>query len=168
MSLMRAVAARHPSMQAPGKTTLPSQELFWLGQVSNMAFSPREIARISQEDNKLKLQLYGLGIWGPQGAMPLHISELAYSRDEQNDHTLIDFIDIFHHRALSLFYRVRYLSQDTATLDRKDDERFSFYVGSLIGLAPQELDQTLLPVHARLASSAHLISYVNPAIPKGY
>ncbi|HEY1843926.1 MAG TPA: type VI secretion system baseplate subunit TssG [Buttiauxella sp.] len=157
ISIMRAIAARTPASPPPGKASLPSQESFRLGQVSSMAFSPREIAAISQQDEKIKLQLFGLGIWGAQGAMPLHLSELAYSRYEQHDRTLIDFTDIFHHRALSHFYRAWFLSQDTASLDRKDDERFSFYVGSLVGLDPAELDPAPLPVHARLASSAHLI-----------
>lgn len=157
ISIMRAIAARTPSLPPPGKAALPSQERFRLGQISSMAFSPREIAAIHQQDDKIKLQLFGLGIWGAQGAMPLHLSELAYSRYEQHDPTLIDFVDIFHHRALSQFYRAWFLSQDTASLDRKEDERFSFYVGSLVGLDPSELDPVPLPIHARLASSAHLI-----------
>ncbi|EJF32573.1 type VI secretion system baseplate subunit TssG [Enterobacter sp. Ap-916] len=157
ISIMRAIAARTPSLPPPGKAALPSQERFRLGQISSMAFSPREIAAIHQQDDKIKLQLFGLGIWGAQGAMPLHLSELAYSRYEQHDPTLIDFVDIFHHRALSQFYRAWFLSQDTASLDRKEDERFSFYVGSLVGLDPSELDPAPLPIHARLASSAHLI-----------
>jgi len=157
ISLMRAIAARTPDLPPPGIATLPSQECFRLGQMASMAFSPREIAAISQQDDKIKVQLFGLGIWGAQGAMPLHMTELAYSRYEQHDPTLIDFTDIFHHRALSQFYRAWFLSQDTASLDRKNDERFSFYVGSLIGLDPAELISSPLPVHARLASSAHLI-----------
>lgn len=157
ISLMRAIAARTPDLPPPGIATLPSQERFRLGQMASMAFSPREIAAISQQDDKIKVQLFGLGIWGAQGAMPLHMTELAYSRHEQHDPTLIDFTDIFHHRALSQFYRAWFLSQDTASLDRKNDERFSFYVGSLIGLDPAELISSPLPVHARLASSAHLI-----------
>lgn len=157
ISLMRAIAARTPDLPPPGIATLPSQERFRLGQMASMAFSPREIAAISQQDDKIKVQLFGLGIWGAQGAMPLHMTELAYSRYEQHDPTLIDFTDIFHHRALSQFYRAWFLSQDTASLDRKSDERFSFYVGSLIGLDPTELVSSPLPVHARLASSAHLI-----------
>lgn len=157
ISVMRAIAARTPELPAPGTATLPSQERFRLGQIASMVFSPREIAAINQQNDKIKIQLYGLGIWGAQGAMPLHLSELAYSRYEQHDSTLIDFADIFHHRALSQFYRAWFLSQDTASLDRKDDERFSFYVGSLIGLDPSELIPNPLPVHIRLASSAHLI-----------
>lgn len=157
ISIMRAIAARTPSLPPPGKAMLPSQERFRLGQIANMAFSPREIAAISQQDDKLKLQLYSLGIWGAQGAMPLHLSELAYSRYEQHDRTMIDFADIFQHRALSQLYRAWFVSQDTASLDRKEDERFSFYIGSLIGLDPAELPSQPLPIHTRLATSAHLI-----------
>ncbi|MTH46695.1 type VI secretion system baseplate subunit TssG [Intestinirhabdus alba] len=157
ISIMRAIAAQTPALPPPGKAVRPSQERFRLGQVASTTFSPREIAAISRQDDKIKLRLFGLGIWGPQGAMPLHYSEWAYSRDKHHDHTLIDFVDIFHHRALSLFYRAWFLSQDTASLDRKDDERFSFYIGSLVGLDPAELEPVPLPMHTRLASSAHLI-----------
>lgn len=157
MSIMRAVAARTPALPPPGKAPRPAQERFRLGQVASMTFASREIAAISQMDDKIKLQLFGLGIWGAQGAMPLHLTEQAYSRHEQHDRALIDFVDIFHHRALSQFYRAWFLSQDTASLDRKNDERFSFYVGSLVGLDPGELASEPLPIHARLASSAHLI-----------
>ncbi|MBW7984856.1 type VI secretion system baseplate subunit TssG [Enterobacillus tribolii] len=164
LSIMRAIAARLPDMPAPGKAELPSQEPFRLGQTAHMAFSPREISRLSWQGDKLKLQLYSLGVWGAQGAMPLHFSEQAYSRHEQHDHTLTNFLDIFHHRALSLFYRAWFVSQDTASLDRKDDERFSFYIGSLSGIDPAELTSSCLPIHARLASSAHLVREArNPA-----
>ncbi|KAB8313463.1 type VI secretion system baseplate subunit TssG [Erwinia endophytica] len=157
ISVMRAIAAKHQSTPHPGMAALPSQEKYRIGQAATMAFSPREIARIGIEDGRARLQLFGLGVWGPQGAMPLNLSELIYSRSELNDHTMVDFLDIFHHRALSLFYRAWFVAQDTASLDRADDERFSFYIASLVGMDPQELDSKILPTHARLASSAHLI-----------
>lgn len=157
ISLLRTLAAWMTEMPAPGKAIRPSQEPFRLGQVAHMTFAPREIARLREEQGKLKIDLFSLGIWGPQGAMPMHLSELAYSRSEQYDLSLTEFIDIFHHRALTLFYRAWFISQDVASLDRKNDERFSFYIGSLAGLDPEDLESTLLPVHARLASTAHLI-----------
>jgi len=157
ISLMRAIAAKTTDMPPIGRAKLPVQEAFRVGQCANMAFAPREISAISMENGKVNLELFGLGIWGPQGAMPLHFSELAYSRSEAYDNTLIDFVNIFHHRALSLLYRAWFLSQDTASLDRKYDERFSFYIGSLIGIDAQELEHSHLPPHARLASSSHLI-----------
>ena len=157
ISIMRALSAKTPERPLPGAAARPSQEVHRISQCAQMAFSPREISSIQQEDGRVKLKLFGLGIWGSQGAMPLHLSELAYSRSELHDHTLTDFLDIFHHRALSQFYRAWFLAQDTATLDRQDEEKFSFYIASLSGMNLHELDNKILPVHARLASSAHLI-----------
>ncbi|WP_330982228.1 MULTISPECIES: type VI secretion system baseplate subunit TssG [Enterobacterales] len=156
-SLMRTLSARTQALPVPGTAQRPSQERHRIGQSAQMLFSPREIASLDLDESQLKVQLFGLGIWGAQGAMPLHLSELAWSRSEQQDHTLGDFVDIFHHRALSLMWRAWFVSQDTASLDRPDDETFSFYIASLIGMDPAELRQGRLPVHARLASSAHLI-----------
>lgn len=157
ISTMRSLAAHSPEQPQPGTANLPSEENFRLGQPAHMTFAPREVAEISQKNGKTHLQLFGLGIWGPQGAMPLHLSEIAYTRAEGNDNTLNEFVDLFHHRALSQFYRAWFVSQDTASLDRRSDEKFSFYVGSLAGLAPDELGGSELPLHPRLASSSHLI-----------
>lgn len=157
LSTMRTLAARSPEQPQPGTASLPSQECFRLGQSAHMMFAPREVAHVSEQNGKTHLQLFGLGIWGPQGALPLHLTELAYTRAEGNDSTLNDFVDLFHHRAISQLYRAWFVSQDTASLDRQHDEVFSFYVGSLVGLAPHELAGSELPLHPRLASSPHLI-----------
>lgn len=156
-SILRRLAARNSDQPIPGTALRPVEERFRLKQSAHMTFAPREIAEFSLQDGKSQLDLFGLGIWGPQGAMPLHHSEQAYTRAEASDTSLNDFVDLFHHRALSHFWRAWFVSQDTASLDRQWDERFSFYVGSLVGLAPNELAGSQLPLHPRLASSAHLI-----------
>lgn len=158
LSLMRCIAARDKHAPAPGTARLPQEETFVIGQQPTMAFAPREIASLLQRHGKLDIRLFGLGIWGAQGPLPLHLTELAYSRTEaRQDHTLVNFVDLFHHRALSLFYRAWASSQATVSLDRASDESFSFYVGSLMGLDPAEAATSCLPVHARLAGTAHLI-----------
>ena len=46
------------------------------------------------------------GLFGPDGPLPLHLTE--YARDRRRNHrdpTFERFADLFHHRALSLFYR---------------------------------------------------------------
>jgi type VI secretion system protein ImpH len=86
------------------------------------------------------------------------VTEVAYSRAESyQDHTLVDFADLFHHRALSLFYRAWASAQSTASLDRPHDERFSFYVASLIGTEVREARCSCLPAHARYSAAAHLV-----------
>ncbi|KAF3998069.1 type VI secretion system baseplate subunit TssG [Glaciimonas immobilis] len=158
LSLLRAVAARDAASPLPGMAALPHEESYRLGQQPTMAFAPREISSIGVRHGKLDIRLFGLGVWGAQGPLPLHLTELAYTRTVgHSDHTLVDFTNLFHHRSLSLFYRAWASSQVTAALDRRDNETFSFYIGSLMGLNPKEAERSCLPVHARLASSAHLV-----------
>ncbi|EOC1567690.1 type VI secretion system baseplate subunit TssG [Cronobacter dublinensis] len=157
ISTLRAIAARTPDLPAIGHAGLPSQEAFRIGQRAYMAFAPREIARMDWRNGKLHMQIFGPGIWGAQGAMPLNFTELVYSRIENHDYALADFVDLFHHRALSHFFRAWFISQDTATLDRTDDEKFAFYIASLAGLDSHEISTSCLPAHARLTSCAHLI-----------
>jgi type VI secretion system protein ImpH len=158
LSLLRAIAARDPQMPAPGTARLPREEPFRIGQQPSMAFAPREIASLTTSNGRLDIKLFGLGLWGPQGPLPLHMTEVAYSRTEgHQDHTLVRFTDLFHHRALSLFYRAWASSQSTASLDRPDNDAFSFYVASLIGIDPRETMQSPLPTHARISSAAHLV-----------
>ncbi|MCP1438743.1 type VI secretion system protein ImpH [Erwinia persicina] len=157
ISIMRAITAKTPTLPVPGTAVLPGQETFRIGQKASLIFAPREIASLGLENGRIGIKLFGPGVWGPQGAMPLHFSELAYSRTEAQDNTLTDFLDVFHHRALSLFYRAWFVAQDTASLDRPNEEQFSFYIASLAGMDLAELHDKPLPTHARLASSAHLI-----------
>lgn len=157
LNLLRALAARDIDTPMPGTATLPQQESFRIGQQPSMAFPPREIAALAPRYGKWNIHLFGLGIWGVQGCMPLHLTELAYSREAHQDHALVAFSDLFHHRALSLFYRAWASSQATVSLDRPNEDSFSLYVGSLAGIDPKEATYSCLPVHARLASSAHLV-----------
>jgi len=158
LSLMRAIAARDARMPLPGVASLPRDEPYRIGQQPSMAFAPREIAALSTRAGRLGIRLFGLGLWGPQGPLPLHMTEVAYSRGESHqDHTLADFTDLFHHRALSLFYRAWASAQSTASLDRPHDETFSFYVASLIGTDVGEAARSCLPTHARLGAAAHLV-----------
>ncbi len=165
LSLLRAIAARDNTMPLPGSALLPREEPFRIGQQPTMAFPPREISALNVQHGRLNIQLFGLGLWGSQGPLPLHMTELAHTRLESHqDHTLTNFIDLFHHRALTLFYRAWASSQATASLDRATDETFSFYISSLIGTDTAEAAQSCLPTHARYAASAHLIRETrNPA-----
>ncbi len=70
--------------------------------------------------------------------MPLYFTEYAHSRmAHAGDSTIVGFLDMFHHRQLSLFYRAWAASQPVATLDpgRSRVEGYGNYVGSLCGLS---------------------------------
>ncbi|VXC32298.1 Type VI secretion system protein ImpH [Burkholderia sp. 8Y] len=141
-----------------GTAKRPHAEPFRLGQQPSLIFAPREVASAALVHGKLKIRLFGLGMLGPNGPLPIHVTEIAREREEQRaDATLVNFLDVFQHRSLTLLYRAWADAQSTAGLDRRGDERFSFYVASTTGHELKEIEQGPLPSHARLATSPHLV-----------
>jgi type VI secretion system protein ImpH len=157
-ALLRYLSARYPEIPEVGRARLPRQELFRLGQSPSLAFAPREIADIELLQGILHIRLFSLGMLGPNGPLPIHFTEIAKDRQEnRKDQTLVKFLDIFHHRFLTIFYRAWAQAQSAAGLDRAREEGFSRYVAWLDGDEGQETEDSPLPPHARLAASAHLI-----------
>jgi type VI secretion system protein ImpH len=176
LALMRRFGAAYPDGPPIGRAARPQQEPFRLGQTAALTFAPREIAQVVlpleaapsiEADGPLvrtgnnagvpTVRLYGLGLLGPNGPLPLHYTELVRERTENhNDPTLANFLDIFHHRYLTHMYRAWAQSQSTAGLDRADDETFSRYIARLTGHDPLEIRDSALPSHARLSASTHL------------
>jgi type VI secretion system protein ImpH len=67
-----------------------------------------------------------LGMTGPQGVLPPHYTTLLLRRVRDRDYALRDFLDLFNHRAVSLFYRAweKYRlpqSYERARLDGDED-----------------------------------------------
>ncbi|BCQ27638.1 type VI secretion system baseplate subunit TssG (plasmid) [Caballeronia sp. NK8] len=157
LSLMRRIGA-DTRIDPIGTARRPGAEPFRLGQQPSLTFSPREIANVGELNGRLHVRLFGLGMLGPNGPLPIHVTEIAREREEsRRDKTLSRFLDIFHHRYLALLYRAWSSAQSAAGLDRRDDESFSFYVASLTGQDCDELAERALPAHAQLAASANLV-----------
>lgn len=158
LGLLRHLSARHPELPPIGQACKPRDEPLRVGQQAALTFAPREIAQLQPLPGRLKVQLFGLGMLGPNGALPLHLTEIVRERSESHrDSTVADFLDLFHHRALTQFYRAWASSQATAGLDRRGDEVFSRYIGWLAGNEAGEIAHRPLPPHARLAASAHQV-----------
>jgi type VI secretion system protein ImpH len=92
-----------------------------------------------------------MGVIGPQGLLPIYYTELVMDRIRAKDPTLLDFLDIFHHRIISLFYRVWQKYRFQVAYEQGEGDQFSQYLLSLIGLGAPALqhrqqipDQSLL------------------------
>jgi type VI secretion system protein ImpH len=174
-ALLRRFGAANVHQPRVGLASRPQQEAFRLGQAAALIFAPREIAEaVLPGDTERRppgsasprsgnnpllpmVRVYGLGMLGPNGPLPLHYTEIVRDRSENHgDTTLLDFLDLFHHRYLTHMYRAWAQSQAAAGLDRADDEVFSRYVARLTGHDPLEIRDSVLPAHARLAASTHL------------
>ena len=151
-ALMRRVESLRPEAPRIGKALRPSQEALRLGQEPELDFAPAALASFGHEGGAApRLGVRFFGLLGSQGPMPLHLTE--YVRDRlryRNDPTLARFLDIFHHRLLSLFYRAWAQSQPAAQHDRPAEDRFAAWLGATLGLGAEVRTQGHLPEAARL------------------
>jgi type VI secretion system protein ImpH len=76
------------------------------------------------------------GLMGPNGPLPLHLTEYARDRlKHHNDPTFVRFLDTLQHRFIALFYRAWAQAQPHVNYDRPKDDRFAVYLGAFAGLA---------------------------------
>lgn len=126
----------HTDRPRMGRTKLPRQDAARLKHETSMAHPSATVAKaeVDAQSRALAISTRFLGLTGPNGPLPLHITEYAFTRlHSEDDSTLVDFLDIFHHRALTLFYRAwadAHPSSQVAT----NDDRFARYLASLSGV----------------------------------
>ena len=143
-----------------GEAMRPSDEPVRVGQEPSTAFAASVLRAFKRPEDGLpaRLTVSFLGMFGPRGPLPLHLTE--YARDRLRnaaDRTLVSFIDLFHHRMLLLFHRAWSRAQPTAAQDRREQSRFALYVGSTFGLALSALqERDAIPDRAKLQYAAWL------------
>lgn len=144
-----------------GYSLTPSKDPIRLGQLPSLQFAPSTIAsyeKHSADNASDALKVFFFGVFGPNGPLPLHLTEYARNRiHTARDDTFTEFVDLFHHRLLSLFYRAWADKEPTVQLDRPENDRFRFFIGSLAGLAEnsqQRRDE--ISDLTKLSFSAHL------------
>jgi type VI secretion system protein ImpH len=151
-ALLRRVESLRPELPRFGRALRPSQEALRLGQEPELDFAPAALATF--DDGRVGAPRLGVrffGLLGPQGPMPLHLTEYVRERLRfRNDPTPARFLDIFHHRLLALFYRAWAQGQPTVQHDRPDDDRFAAWLGAGFGLDGEGRGQSKLPREARL------------------
>ena len=103
---VRVLHSLHPTRGRVGRYGNPDDEAVHFGATPATAFPASEIQAIELEDGVPPRMLVNFfGLTGPQGVLPLEYSELVADRVRQRDHALRDFLDVFNHRMVSLFFR---------------------------------------------------------------
>jgi type VI secretion system protein ImpH len=153
LGAIRRFAVLHRERAPIGKSLRPSDDPFRLSQEPHLEFAPGSLAEFhpGKDGRPPRLVTYAFGLFGPNGPLPLHITEFIRDRVRNSDDpTAAKFIDLFHHRLLSLFYRAWADAQPTVQLDRPESDRFAEYVGSLIGIgSPAFHDRDAVPDNAK-------------------
>ncbi len=128
-----------------------------LGQQPECGFAPSTLASV-QPGQVPRIEQFFFGLTGPNGPLPLHLTEYARERQRNaGDPTFKRFLDVFHHRLLTLFYRAWAESRPTVSHDRPDDDYWSMRLAALSGRGMTSLlGQGPLADSASLHYSGHL------------
>lgn len=138
-SFFRAVAIlekTYPHKKPVGQSLRPADEPVRFAVKPGLSFPASDIAdlRRVEGEQKASLDVAFMGLIGPSGVLPYWYNELAIERSRQKDFALVDFLNIFHHRVLSLFYMAWRKYDFLAGYRFSARDRLSSYILSLIGL----------------------------------
>lgn len=158
---LRHVDAAVSGQQPLGRAPRPRDEPLRLSQQPSLIFAPSALYQYREgvaAHGLGRLSVYNFGLWGPNGALPQHLTEYVQERIlHHKDETIARFADIFQHRMILLFYRAWADCQAVTSLDHPDRDPFGRYVGSLIGLGQPSLrHRDSVPDHLKLHHAGHL------------
>src|SRR5262249_50400799 len=144
-----------------GKAVRPSDEPVRISQEPSVAFAPSTLSAFEEHAGELppRLEQRAFGLLGPNGPLPLHLTEYARDRVRHDaDRTFTRLLDLFHHRMALLFYRAWAESRPTVQHDRPNEDSFAVYAGSLAGYgSPARRQRDTVSDHAKLYFMGHLV-----------
>ncbi len=126
-----ALEEMFPDRAPVGTFSDPAKEAVRFGLNPSLGFPPSDIHRLEAREGPWKMTVNLLGLTGSSGVLPHYYSETVIDRDRKKDRTLRDFLDLFHHRMLSLFYRAW---KKPRLPVRYEDAQMVAYLESLVGL----------------------------------
>lgn len=100
------VALLEQLIDAPGRVgteAFPSAEGVRFSHSEELGFSAADICDASVNEKRVDIKTTFLGLSGAVSPLPLYVVEDAL--DDTKDSSVGDFLDLFHHRAISLLYR---------------------------------------------------------------
>jgi len=141
------ISARDPRFAAPGHLGFdhdPRTEVLLLRAALEMSFPVSEIAALDDSGRKPELSVTHLGLNGVSGVLPSFYSQQVLEANRDKNAAPRDFLDLFNHRALSLFVRAahKYRLPLAYELGEGDESNtFAAALLSIVGLGLPSLQQ---------------------------
>ena len=160
---VRVLERVFPERPPVGRDGPPSGEVVRFRSRLSLSFPPSEIHEMSRGNNEsepAQMTVAFMGLTGPSGVLPRHYTEMLIERVRQKDLALRDFLDLFNHRFISLFYRAwekyRFPIGYERAVSKGGYDPFSLYLFDLIGMGTKglrgklEVDEEALLFYAGL------------------
>lgn len=141
----RVLEAAFPNAPRIGEARRPREDKIRFGQEAELRFPPSSIASFTppKGDKPGRLINRFFGLFGPNGPLPLHMTEFARGRlRHHRDPTLVEFANILTHRLMTLFYRAWRSGQPAPSFDRGDNDEFERKIAAIAGFHGTHLRQS--------------------------
>lgn len=171
--LLERSAALHPEQRSQGgepvPRTQPRHTVRFTGR-PQLSFQAADIDLIrpldaeEHDEPQWEMVVNFMGLTGSQGVMPYYLSEIVLRELRNKNPALKDFLDLFNHRAIALYYRAWHKYQLPACFEEARQQRqqgndlFTDALLSLAGLGSKELAHRLPIADDALAGFAGLLS----------
>ena len=151
-NVMRRLERCHPDRPRIGDSAARRDEYVQLGQNPWLDFPASNVESFARlGPHRYRVLVKFLGLSGPQGALPLAVTEESKAWVDLRDDAFARFLDVFNHRYLQLFYRAwadaRPIGQAERPVTRRQlrdvdvpassvvgQDRFHAYVGAVVGI----------------------------------
>ena len=144
---VRVLERLYPDRQPVGRDANPAEEAVRFRSHLSLSFPPSaiyEVDRAQDGGGPARMTVAFMGLTGLLGVLPRHYTELLLERMRRKDEGLRDFLDLFNHRLISLFYRAweKYrfpIAYERAVSKGEGEDRFTRHLFDLIGLGTMGL-----------------------------
>ncbi len=164
---VRLLEKIYPERRAVGREATITPEVVRFRSRLALDFPASEIHQLKEtsdpklDEQRLEMFVNFMGMIGVSGVMPTHYTELAMERRRYQDTTLWSFMDIFTHRAVSMFFRAWEKYRFPVAYERGSDD-FTAFLFDFAGLGTPGLrgrmdlaDESLLPYSGLIAQKPH-------------
>lgn len=163
---VRLMERLHRDRRPVGGEALPDEEIVRFRSRIGLDFPASEIQEMKSSVNDAghettEMVVNFMGMAGVSGVLPVHYTELVMDRIRHRDSTLWAFLDIFTHRAVSLFYRAWGKYRFPVAYERGNDD-FTGFLFDFVGLGSKGLrgrmrieDEALLPYGGLINQKPH-------------
>jgi len=152
----KSTASSSRSCRSVGEQWSPDDEILRFRAEISFGFPSAEISRASfiesdtdESSGVFELETTFMALAGTSGVLPHHYTQRILDRERRNDYALRRFLDSFHHRIVSLFYRAwekhRFpFAWEKSQFDpaQNSEDLFTQAIYSFVGLGTDTLNPT--------------------------
>lgn len=169
---VRVLEKMYPDRRAVGRNAMPNEEVVRFRSRIALDFPASEIHEVRRvvdertNEERLEMLVNFMGMVGVSGVLPQPYTDLVLDRIRHRDSAMWSFLDIFTHRAVSLFYRAWRKYRFPVGYERGNDA-FTSYLFDLAGLGTAGLrgrmslpDESLLPYTGLIGQKPHSVNAI--------